>query len=202
MLPEEGPDGTYYAPAHAPRFIHLGSESSAEEGVFLEYVNDAIEHDRAPISISIEGGSEFAAGESIPVQLMVSNHMSVPLTVFDPVGGAPPPIELRFGLYIYRDTGDSFDEVPLQADRAIIVPANESMTIELNLAQLYGIKELGMYSVGGFIDVPVAPGRSYREEVGPSPAYYIKRFTVASEDPNSAVSAVSWASVKSIDRDQ
>ncbi len=208
MLPEEGPDGNYYAPKYSPWRINLDSEPSEEEGVFLEYVNDAIEHNRAPISIAIEGGSEFIAGESIPIQLMVSNHMAIPLmvsnhmalplSIFEPVEGAQPPTELRFGLYIYRDTGGSIEEVPLQAEVVIGVPANESMMIELNLVQLYGIKESGMYFVGGFFDVPVAPGRSYREEAGPSATYEIKRFTVTSEDPNSAVSEGSWGSVKSV----
>ena len=197
MLPEAGPDGNYYAPVYPPWLINLDSESSEEESVFLEYANDAIEHNRAPISISIEGGSEFIAGESIPIQLMVSNHMAIPLSVFERDKGAEPPTHLRFDLFFYTDKGCLFcgDEASLQADAVTVLP-NESMTIEVDLAQAYGIEESGEYSVNGFVDVPLAPGRSHRDWVGSLPPFLT--FTVTSEDPNSAVSEMSWGTVKSV----
>ena len=56
----------------------------------------------------------------------------------------------------------------------------------------------GKYHVGGFFNVPVAPGRSYREEAGPSATYELKRFTVTPPNPNSDLSEMSWGSVKAV----
>ena len=189
MLPEESPEANYFAPVWSPWQIKLDPEPSAEEGLFLNYVRDAIEHEREPVSISIEGEPEFAAGAPMPLQLTVSNHMTVPLTMFERDEGAQPPSELRFGLYVCSaETGECFDEAPLLASE-VMIPPNESMMIELNLDQLYGIQKLGTYRVYQFIDMPVAPGRNLREGGGYSPSFYLATFTVIPEDDGTAVSA-------------
>ena len=172
----------------------LTSEPSEEEGLLGAYINDAIEHKRAPISISIEGGPEFIAGKSIPIQLKVSNHMAVPLSIFERDEQAQPPTHFRFGMRFFSDAGRY--ETPLQADTITVLP-NESTTIEIDLAQIYGIKEPGNYNADGFIDVPVAPGHSYRDWLTTSTWTPFFSFTVTSEDPNSAVSEGSWGTVKS-----
>ena len=125
---------------------HLLTSEPSEEGLLLDYINDALEHKRAPISISIEAGAEFIAGKSIPIQLIVSNHMAAPLSLFERDEPAQPPTHFRFGLRFFNDQGSCCDEAPLQVDPIIVLP-NESTTIEIDLAQVYSIKEPGTYWV-------------------------------------------------------
>ena len=196
MLPAKNAEGKYKAPVYAPWRVGLGAEPSEEENLFIEYVNYAIEHERSPISFSIEGPSEFMAGKPIPIQLTLSNHTAVPLSMFDQDTPAQPA-HLRFGLDVCSQKGECFlDEAPLEADTVIVLP-DESMIIEIDLAQVYGIKDPGTYDVlGVFVDLPLAPGRIYRDEFPEftSPSYLT--FTVISED--TSVSEVSWGSVKSV----
>ena len=191
MLPAEL-QGVYEAPVRSPWRIELGDEPSEEEAILLSYVASAIELNASPVSFSFEGPAEFVTGKPMVVQLTLSNHSRLPLSLYD---GDPSPRSdhLRFGLRVTNWETGCCDEAPLEIN-PLVVPPEESIVLDLDLARTYGTAESGEYEIFGvFIDVPVAPGKIYRDEIPGFPTPFMT-FTVTSED--SAVSRESWGGVK------
>lgn len=193
--PELAP-GRFIAPTGDPETqpgrIALAPAPSAEENILLEYAGYYAEHCTPPFQLSAWVDTLAVVGGPVHMRLSVRNHLAVPLSMADATSIAGEDIHsVHLQLAIYQ-AGERWRVwLPLRELDTVVEPGAQA-TLDLDLADVYGVHEAGWYDVAGWASVPMASGERYRDLLWSS-ASALVTFAVRA---TTTVSLSSWATVK------